>query len=96
MRSQTSTGTGACSAPTAPRSTAGPSTSPNRWTSACAQILEPIGLWEQVRSVDPAKLNRLIESRTLPPDVEDRLLASRAEVRTQHALFLKERERSRR
>ncbi len=60
------------------------------------QILEPIGLWEQVRSVDPAKLNRLIESRTLPPDVEDRLLASRAEVRTQHALFLKERERSRR
>jgi len=59
-------------------------------------ILEPLGLWERVRSVDPAKLNDLIESRTLPPDVEDRLLASREEVRTQYALYLKERERARR
>jgi RecB family exonuclease len=59
-------------------------------------ILEPLGLWEQVRSIDPAKLNALIESRTLPPDVEDRLLASREEVRTQHALYLKEAERARR
>jgi RecB family exonuclease len=59
-------------------------------------ILEPLGLWDQVRSVDPAKLNALIESRTLPPDVEDRLLASREEVRTQHALYLKEGERARR
>jgi RecB family exonuclease len=59
-------------------------------------ILEPLGLWEQVRSVDPAKLNALIESRTLSPEVEDALLASREEVRTQHALFLREAERARR
>jgi RecB family exonuclease len=60
------------------------------------EILEPLGLWEQVLSVDPAKLNSLIESRTLPPEVEDGLLASREEVRTQHALYLREAERSRR
>jgi putative RecB family exonuclease len=59
-------------------------------------ILEPLGLWDRVLSVDPSKLNALIESRTLSPDVEDRLLASREEVRTQHALYLKERERARR
>ncbi len=59
-------------------------------------ILEPLGLWERVLSVDPAKLNALIESRTLSPDVEDRLLASREEVRTQYALYLKEGERARR
>jgi len=59
-------------------------------------ILEPMGLWEQVISVDPAKLNALIESRKLPPDVEDAILASREEVRTQHALYLREAERSRR
>ncbi|HYG71835.1 MAG TPA: PD-(D/E)XK nuclease family protein [Actinomycetota bacterium] len=59
-------------------------------------ILEPMGLWDRVLSVDPAKLNALIESRTLPPDVEDTLLASREEVRTQHALYLREPERSRR
>lgn len=59
-------------------------------------ILEPLGLWEQILSVDPAKLNALIESRSLAPDVEDRLLASREEVRTQHALYLKEGERARR
>jgi putative RecB family exonuclease len=53
-------------------------------------VLEPLGLWERVLSVDPAKVNALIESRTLPPDVEDAVLASREEVRTQHALFLKE------
>jgi putative RecB family exonuclease len=60
------------------------------------EILEPLGLWEHVLSIDPAKLNALIESRSLPPDVEDRLLASREEVRTQHALFLKDGERVRR
>jgi RecB family exonuclease len=53
-------------------------------------VLEPLGLWERVLSVDPAKVNTLIESRTLSPDVEDAVLASREEVRTQHALFLKE------
>ena len=54
------------------------------------QVLEPLGLWEKVLSVDTKKLNDLIESRTLPPDVEDAVLASREEVRTQHALYLKE------
>jgi putative RecB family exonuclease len=59
-------------------------------------ILEPLGLWEQVLAVDPRKLSELIESRSLPPDVEDALMASREEVRTQHALFLKEPASSRR
>jgi RecB family exonuclease len=59
-------------------------------------ILEPLGLWEDVLSIDPSKLNALIESRTLSPEVEDRLLASREEVRTQYALYLRERERARR
>jgi len=59
-------------------------------------ILEPRGLWEQVLTVDPGKLNALIESRTLPPDVEDAILSSREEVRTQHQLWLKEASRSRR
>ncbi|HJP65899.1 MAG TPA: hypothetical protein VKA30_06310, partial [Actinomycetota bacterium] len=53
-------------------------------------ILEPLGLWDRVISVDPRKLSDLIESRRLPPDVEDALLASREEVRTQYALYLKE------
>ena len=60
------------------------------------RVLEPLGLWERVRSVDPAKLHELIESRTLPPDVEDRLLASREEVRTRHDLYLREPEHVRR
>ena len=59
-------------------------------------ILEPLGLWDRVKSVDPKKLSDLIEGRGLPPDVEDALLASREEVRTQHALHLKEPSRSRR
>lgn len=58
--------------------------------------LEPIGLWERVLSVDTKKLNDLIESRSLPPDVEDAILASREEVRTQHALYLKEGAKTRR
>jgi RecB family exonuclease len=60
------------------------------------EVLEPLGLWEQVLSVDPAKLNALVDSRTHAPVVEDRLLASREEVRTQHALYLKEGAKSRR
>ena len=59
-------------------------------------ILEPLGLWEQVLTVDPKKLSDLIESRRLPPNVEDALLASREEVRTQYALYLKDPARSRR
>jgi hypothetical protein len=60
------------------------------------EVLEPLGLWERVLSVDPAKLNALIESRTLPPDIEERLLASRTEVRTQHALYLRDAAKARR
>jgi putative RecB family exonuclease len=60
------------------------------------EILEPLGLWERVVSVDPRKLNDLIESRTLSPEVESAILSSRQEVRTQHALFLKEDARARR
>ena len=60
------------------------------------RVLEPLGFWDRVLSVDAAKLNALIESRSLPPDIEDRVLASREEVRTQHALYLKEAERARR
>jgi RecB family exonuclease len=59
-------------------------------------ILEPLGLWEGVVAVDPKRLSELIESRALPPDVEDALLSSRDEVRTQHSLYLKEPSRSRR
>jgi putative RecB family exonuclease len=59
-------------------------------------ILEPLGLWERVQTVDAKKLSELIETRTLPPDVEDALLASREEVRTQHALYLKEPSKARR
>jgi putative RecB family exonuclease len=60
------------------------------------QILEPLGMWERVLSLDVRKLNDLIESRTLSPDVEDAILASREEVRTQHALYLRENEQARR
>jgi hypothetical protein len=60
------------------------------------RILEPLGLWEQVVAVDPRKLGDLIEGRRLPPDAEDALLASREEVRTQHALYLKDPARTRR
>jgi putative RecB family exonuclease len=62
---------------------------------ALRKVLEPLGLWEQVRSVDTRKLNDLVESRRLAPDVEDAILASREEVRTQYALYLKEPARSR-
>ncbi len=58
-------------------------------------ILEPLGLWETVLSVDTKKLNELIEGRRLPPDVEDAILSSREEVRTQFALYLKEAARAR-
>jgi hypothetical protein len=60
------------------------------------RILEPLGLWERVLTIDPKRLSELIESRSLPPDVEDALLASREEIRTQHALYLKDVARARR
>ena len=59
-------------------------------------ILEPLGLWEQVLAVDPKRLSDLIEDRHLAPDVEDALLASRGEIRAQHALYLKEPAKARR
>jgi RecB family exonuclease len=59
-------------------------------------ILEPLGLWDRVISVDPKTLSDLIESRSLRPDVEDALLASREEVRTQYALYLRDAARARR
>jgi hypothetical protein len=46
--------------------------------------------------VDPQALHRLIETRVLPPDVEDALLSSREEVRTTKALYLKDGDRARR
>ncbi|GBC87476.1 hypothetical protein HRbin12_01483 [bacterium HR12] len=58
------------------------------------RILEPLGLWDRVVSVDPEKLSALVESRTLPPEIEDALLASRREVRTRHALVLRDTERA--
>jgi RecB family exonuclease len=60
------------------------------------QILEPLGLWERVLTVDPRKVSDLIESRRLSPEVEAAILAARQEVRTQHALYLREPERARR
>ena len=60
------------------------------------EILEPLGLWERVLAVDPGRVSSLVESRSLPPDVEDAVLASREEVRTQHALYLREPVRARR
>ena len=63
---------------------------------AVRAALEPLGLYESVLSIDPKRLAELIESRSLPPDVEDALLASREEVRTTKALYLKETERARR
>jgi putative RecB family exonuclease len=62
---------------------------------ALRRVLEPLGLWERVLSVDTKKLNDLVESRRLAPEVEDAILASREEVRTQHALYLKEPARTR-
>ncbi len=59
-------------------------------------LLEPLGLWDGIVSVDPKKLGELIESRRLPPDAEDAILASREEVGTRYALFLKENGKARR
>jgi len=64
---------------------------------AVRAILEPLGLWEEVLAIDPARLSALVESRRLSPAIEDALLASREETRVQHALHLREaRERARR
>ncbi|MGH2685847.1 MAG: RecB family exonuclease, partial [Actinomycetota bacterium] len=57
---------------------------------AVRAALEPLGLYESVLGIDPKRLAALIESRTLPPDVEDSLLASREEVRVTRALYLRD------
>ena len=57
---------------------------------AVRAALEPLGLYDSVLGIDPKRLAALIESRTLPPDVEDSLLASREEVKTTKALYLRE------
>ena len=56
------------------------------------RLLEPLGLYESVLTIDPAALGSLIERRMLPPDVEDELLASRDAVKTSTALYLRDRE----
>jgi len=63
---------------------------------AVREVLEPLGLYESILMVDPQALHRLIETRVLPPDVEDALLSSREEVRTTKALYLKDGDRARR
>jgi putative RecB family exonuclease len=60
------------------------------------RILEPLGLYGSVLSVDPRRLDDLISGRALPPSVEDALLASGDRVPTTTALHLGDRERSRR
>ena len=62
---------------------------------AVRAALEPLSLYESVLSVDPELLQDLVDSRRLPPDVEDALLSSREEVRTTQALYLREGDRAR-
>ena len=64
-------------------------------TAKLRSVLEPMGLWDRVLSVDAKKLSELVEGRGLPPDVEDAVMASREEVRTQYALFLVDKARTR-
>ena len=52
--------------------------------------LEPLGLFDRVLSVDRDALSSLVESRSLPPDVEDEVLSSREEVRTTFSLYLRD------
>jgi RecB family exonuclease len=54
------------------------------------ELLEPLGLLEEVLAVDPGRLGDLIERRILPPAVEEALLSSREEVRTTKALYLRD------
>ena len=63
---------------------------------AVRAALEPLGLYESVLAIDTKRLQDLIESRTLPPHVEDALLSSREEVRTTKALYLRDGARARR
>jgi putative RecB family exonuclease len=60
------------------------------------RVLEPLGLYGSVLSVDPGRLDDLISGRSLPPSVEDALLASEDRGRTKTALYLREKDRSRR
>lgn len=57
---------------------------------ALRAILEPLGLWHEVLSIDTDKLQDLIEARQLAPDVEEAVRAARRESETQHSLYLRE------
>jgi RecB family exonuclease len=54
------------------------------------ELLEPLGLLEEVLTVDPARLGDLIERRVLPPAVEEALLSSRDEAGTTRSLHLRD------
>ena len=51
---------------------------------------------DRTSPTDRFELDVLIESRTLPPSIEDALLASRETLRTTKAPYLKEADRLRR
>lgn len=57
---------------------------------AVRRLLEPLGLYESVLTIDPGALHDLIERRVLPPDVEDELLSSQEAVRTSTALYVRQ------
>jgi hypothetical protein len=59
-------------------------------------VLEPLGLYDGVLAIDPKRLHDLIQSRTLPPAVEEALLCSREDLRRTTALYLREPARARR
>jgi RecB family exonuclease len=61
---------------------------------AVRELLEPLDLYESVLTVDPARLGELIRRGTLPPNVEDALLASPG--RTTKTLSLRQAETTRR
>jgi putative RecB family exonuclease len=63
---------------------------------AVRSLLEPLGLYDSVLAVDPKRLHDLIQSRTLPPAVEEELLCSREDLRRTTALYLREPARARR
>jgi RecB family exonuclease len=53
-------------------------------------LLEPLGLFESVLTVDPARLADLLRRGVLPPSVEDALLASRDDLRPTKRLMLRD------
>lgn len=53
-------------------------------------ILEPLGLWDKAVALDAGRLSALVESRTLPPAVEDAVLSASGASREEDELRLKE------